>query len=134
MASGNSPLIAVFGLLKYTWRYLVKGLRLKTVLNQLAHRYHNTSMDLEIEAIKRFRALAPLLSPQCRVFRELNGCEAVLCLDFADCPQDLKKNEQEWLEFAQLLALSCHYLGLANSMIFKRGQWIVGWMTLEQIA
>lgn len=134
MASKNSLLIAVFGLLKYTWRYLVQGLRGKTVLNQWAHGYHHTSMDLEIEAIRRFRGLAPLLSPQCRVFRELNGCEAVLCLDFAACPQDLKKNEQEWLEFAQPLALSCHYLGLAKSMLFKRGQWIVGWMTLEQIA
>ncbi len=134
MASKNSPLIAVFGLLKYTWRYLIKGLRLKTVLNQLRHRYHKRSRDLEIEAIKRFRALVPLLSPQCQVFRELNGSETVLCLDFAACPQELKKNEKEWLEFAQLLALSCHYLGLANSMLFKRGQWIVGWMTLEQIA
>ena len=134
MASGNSPLIAVFGLLKYTWRYLVKRLRLKTIFKQWAHRYPNRSRELEIEAIKRFRARTPLLSSQCRVFRELNGCEALLCLDFAACPQDLNKNEQEWLEFTQLLALSCHYLGLANSMIFKRGHWIVGWMSLEQIA
>ena len=93
-----------------------------------------TSIDLEIEAIKRFRALAPFISPKCRVFRELNGSDIVLCLDFADCPQELEMNKKEWQEFAQLLGLSCHYLGLANSMVFKRGKRIVGWMTLEQIA
>ena len=93
-----------------------------------------TSIDLEIEAIKRFRALAPFISPKCRVVRELNGLDTVLCLDFTDCPQDLEMNEKEWQEVAQLLALSCHYLGLANSIVFKRGKRIVGWMTLEQIA
>ena len=95
---------------------------------------NNTSIDLELEAIKRFRGLAPLLSPKCRVFRELNGRDTVLCLDFADCPQELEMKEKEWQEFAQLLALSGHYLGLANSMVFKRGQQIVGWMSLEEIA
>ena len=134
MESKNSPLIAVFGLLKYTWRYLVKGLRGKTVLNQLSHRAHNRSRELEIEAIKRFRARTPLLSPQCRVVRELNGGEILLALDFAACPQDLNKNEKELFELALLLAVSCHELGLANSMVLKRGQWIVGWMSLEQIA
>ena len=134
MSPKNSLLIALFRLLEYTWSCLVKGLRGKTVLNQFTHHCNNTSMDLEIEAIKRFRALASSLSPQCRVFRELNGSEPILCLDFAACPQDLKKNEKEWLEFAQRLAFACHYLGLAKSMVFKRGQWIVGVMILEQMA
>ncbi|MDJ0575690.1 MAG: hypothetical protein QNJ65_11055 [Xenococcaceae cyanobacterium MO_234.B1] len=39
------------------------------------------SIDLEIEAIKRFRDLAPFLDPECRVFRELNGLSTVLCSD-----------------------------------------------------
>ena len=94
---------------------------------------NNTSIDLELEAIKRFRALAPFISPKCRVFRELNGRETVLCLDFADCPQELEMNEKEWQEFVQLLALPGHYLGLANSVVFKRGKQIAGWMTFEQI-
>ena len=77
MAAKNLALRAVLRLLKSTWRYLVKGLRGKTVLNQLSHRAHNRSRELEIEAIKRFRARTPLLSPQCRVVRELNGGEMI---------------------------------------------------------
>ena len=93
-----------------------------------------TSIDLEIEAIRRFRSLAPFLSPKCRVFRELNGRSTVICLDFADCPQELKMNKEEWQELALLLAHSSHYLGLANSLVFKIGDRIVAWMTLNQIA
>ena len=91
------------------------------------------SLDLEIEAISRFRGLAPFISPECRIFRELNGKSTVLCLDFSACPQDLKMNKQEWQEFAQLLAHSSHYLGLANSLVFKKGDRILSWMTLNQI-
>ncbi len=54
-----------------------------------------TSLNLELEAIKRFRNLAPFLSTECRVFRELNGRSIVLCLDFTACPQDLKINKGE---------------------------------------
>ena len=93
-----------------------------------------TSLDLEIEAIKRFRALAPFLSLQCRVWRELNGRDTVLCLDWANCPQELGLNEQEWQEIALLLAYSCDYLGLADSLVFRNGEQIVGWMSLEEIA
>ncbi|MDJ0742013.1 MAG: hypothetical protein QNJ32_01490 [Xenococcaceae cyanobacterium MO_167.B27] len=96
--------------------------------------FNCTSIDLELEAIKRFRDLAPFLDPECRVYRELNGCSTVLCLDFATCPQDLKINKQEWLEFAQLLVHSSHYLGLANSLVFKNGERILSWMTFNQIA
>ena len=134
MESKNSPLIAVFRLLKYTWRYLVKGLRWKTVLNQWIHREHNRSIDLEIEAIKRFRALASFIPPKCRVYRELNRLETVLCLDFIDCPQELNMNQEEWLEITILLAVFCDELGLANSVVWKNGKQIVGWMSLEEMA
>lgn len=93
-----------------------------------------TSIDLEIEAIKRFRDLAPFLASECRVYRELNGHSTVLCLDFAACPQDLKMNKEEWQEFAQLLVHSSHYLGLANSLVFKNGDRLVGWMNFDQIS
>ena len=92
-----------------------------------------TSIDLEIEAIKRFRDLAPFISPECRVFRELSGRSTALCLDFAACPQDLNMNKEEWQEFAQLLVHSAHYLGLANSLVFKNGDHILSWMTLNKI-
>ncbi len=91
-----------------------------------------TSIDLELEAIKRFRALAPFLSPECQVFRELNGRSTVLCLDFTTCPQDLKMNKEEWQEFAKLLVHSSHYLGLANSLVFMIGDRVVSWMSLTQ--
>ena len=94
---------------------------------------NNTSIDLEIEVIKRLRTLVPSLSPQCRVGRELNGNEPVLCLDFTARPQDLNKNEKEWQEFILLLALPCNHLRLANSVVFKNGEQIIGWMSLEQI-
>ena len=91
-----------------------------------------TSLDLEMEAIKRFRFLAPFLAPECRVFRELNGRSTVLCLDFAACPQDLNMNQQEWQDFAELLVHSSHYLGLANSLVFKNREHIVGWINWKQ--
>lgn len=89
------------------------------------------SIDLELEAIKRFRDLAPLLNPKCQVFRDLNGLSTVLCLDFKACPQDLKMDKEEWQEFAKLLVHSSHYLGLANSLVFKDGDRIKSWMTLD---
>ena len=95
---------------------------------------NNTSIELEIEAIKRFRTLVLVLSPQCRIFRELNSLDTVLCLDFVDCPQDLKRKKEEWEEVIILLAISCDYLGIAKRVLFKNGERIVGRMTLDQIA
>ena len=95
---------------------------------------NNTSIELEIEAIKRFRDLASFISPQCLVDRELNGLETLLCLDFTDCPQDLKMNKKEWSEVIICLAIVCDYLGLANYVVFKNNGRIVGRMTLEQTA
>ena len=94
---------------------------------------NGTSIDLELEAIKRFRDLAPFLDPECLVWRELNDRTPVLCLDFTTCPQDLKMNKEEWQEFAKLLVHSSHYLGLANSLVFKIGDRVVGWMNFNQI-
>ncbi|MDJ0648041.1 MAG: hypothetical protein QNJ60_04985 [Xenococcaceae cyanobacterium MO_188.B19] len=93
---------------------------------------NGTSIDLEMEAIRRFRKLAPFLPSECQVFRELNGRSTVLCLDFRACPQELKMTKKEWFEFAQLLIHSSHYLGLANSLVFKTSKGILGWMSLNQ--
>ena len=91
------------------------------------------SIDLELEVIKRFRCFAPLLNPKCQVFRELKGACTVLCLDFKACPQELNINKEEWQEFAKLLLHSSHYLGLANSLVFKNGDHLHSWMTLDQM-
>ncbi|MDJ0632333.1 MAG: hypothetical protein QNJ34_03990 [Xenococcaceae cyanobacterium MO_188.B29] len=95
---------------------------------------NNTSLDLEKEVIKRFRGLASFISPQCRVFRELNDRETVLCLDWADCPQDLNRRKQEWEKEVIWLAILCDYLGIAKNVVWKNGERIVGWMSLEEIA
>lgn len=93
-----------------------------------------TSTDLELEVIKRFRDLAPLLAPECQVYREVSGRSIVLCLDFAACPEDLKMDaKEEWQEFAKLLVHSAHYVGLANSLVFKNGDSILAWMSLNQV-
>lgn len=93
---------------------------------------HNTSIDLEREAIKRFRELVRFSSPKCRVWRELKGRETLLCLDFADCPQALKMNQSEWEEVMILLAISCDDLGIAKYVVFKNGERIVVRMSLGQ--
>ena len=93
-----------------------------------------TSTDLELEAIRRFRNLTPLLSPECRVYRKLSGRSAVLYLDFAACPQDLNMDsKEEWQEFAKLLLHSSHYLGLADSLAFKKGDRILAWISPDRI-
>ncbi|MGK7951960.1 MAG: hypothetical protein AB4368_25025 [Xenococcaceae cyanobacterium] len=84
-----------------------------------------TSIDLEKEAIKRFRDLAPFLASECRVYRELNGRFTVLCLDFIACSQDPNTNKEEWQELARLLTHSSHELGLANSVVLKNGERIL---------
>ena len=86
---------------------------------------NNTSTDLELEAIRRFRCFVPFLDPECQVFRQLKGHSTVLCLDFTACPQDLNLNQKDWREFTQLLILSSRYLGLANSLMFKVGKRII---------
>ena len=79
------------------------------------------SLNLETEAIKRFRLLVPFLPAQCRVFRELNGNSIVLCFDFTDCPAALTVN----LEQFHLLVVASTSLGLAESLIFKVNDLIV---------
>ena len=86
---------------------------------------NNTNIELELEAIRRFRGLVPFLNPECRVSRQLKGHSTVLCLDFTACPQDLNLNKKDWREFTQLLILSSRYLGLANSLMFKVGKGII---------
>ena len=91
----------------------------------------NTSIDLEREVIKRFRSLVPFISRQCRVFRQLNGRETILCLDFTDYPQYRQINAKKWANIQLLLARSCNQLGLANSVVWKDRRQIVGRITLD---
>lgn len=92
-----------------------------------------TSFDLEREAISRFRSLAPFLPPECRIFRKIEQNSPVLCLDFTACPQELVVNRKELEEWAFLLALSSHYLGLASSIVFKIDNQVIVQMNLTEI-
>lgn len=80
-----------------------------------------TSAELEIEAIKRFRDLCPILPINCQVCRVVDDNLTVLCLDFVDCPQELDHSIEQF----PILAVASHQLGLAESLIFKIGDRII---------
>jgi hypothetical protein len=93
-----------------------------------------SSADLEIEALRRFRLLSPVLPKECRLYRKIEGLSTILCLDFADCPQELSFTTEELQELVLLLSLSSHYLGLANSIWFKLGDRIFMQIDLTELA
>ncbi|MGF1485593.1 MAG: hypothetical protein ACFBSE_00585 [Prochloraceae cyanobacterium] len=72
-------------------------------------------MNIETEAIQRFRLLVPFLPPQCLVFREIDDNSILLCLDFANCPDALSYN----LEQFDLLIAASTRLGLAELLVYK---------------
>ena len=100
------------------------------VFNNLGVKYSH--IDLEIEAIQRFRRIVPFVSPDCHVFRELEKNSTILCLDFAACPQELNMSREEWQGWGELLVYSSHYLGLADSLAFKIGKRTLSKMNLNQ--
>ncbi len=103
----------------FTWTLFCIG-QTAASLDKLFNR-PNLSLDLETEAIKRFRVLVPFLPPQCRVFRELNRNSISLCLDFTDCPEALTVNLAQF----NLLIVASHRLGLPESLIFKLDNQII---------
>lgn len=87
---------------------------------------NNTSAELEKTAIVRFRSLISCIPSECKIFREIWGNSTVLCLDFAECPEVVDKV----MEQSFLILLGANYLGLANSLSFKLGHKVKGWMTM----
>ncbi|MEQ8384782.1 MAG: hypothetical protein RIB93_22210 [Coleofasciculus sp. D1-CHI-01] len=85
-----------------------------------------TSADLEKAALSRFRSLISFLPKNCKLFRELWNRSTVLCLDFENCPNLL----DQVMGQSFLLLLVAHYLGLADSVLFRRGKKVMGWMTM----
>ncbi|NEQ67066.1 MAG: hypothetical protein F6J86_14085 [Symploca sp. SIO1B1] len=95
----------------------------------MAHRNYPlnyTSADLEKAAVNRFRSLVVGLPQQCIVFRDLWDRSTVLCLDFADCPNSLEPSMSEFFP----LLLAAHNLGLADSLLFKMNNRVMGWTTM----
>ncbi|MBE9169260.1 hypothetical protein IQ238_17600 [Pleurocapsales cyanobacterium LEGE 06147] len=87
---------------------------------------NNTSSDLEKAALNRYRSLVPSLPESCRVFRETWNSSTVLCLDFTDCPDSLVATMEQFLP----LMIASHHLGLADSLLFKLNNKIMGWATV----
>jgi hypothetical protein len=91
--------------------------------------YSYTSSDLEKIAIIRYRSLLTFLPPECKIFRELWGRSTVICLDFEQCPDQLEKTAEQ----SFLLSLTAHYLGLAESIVFRVGNKVIKWMTMKPV-
>lgn len=86
-----------------------------------------TSADFEKAALRRFRSLVSFLPSDCKVFREIWNRSTVVCIDFEDCPNSIEAVREQTF----LLLIVAHYLGLADSLLFKTGKKVRGWITLK---
>jgi hypothetical protein len=86
-----------------------------------------TSANFEQVALARLRSLAACLPEDCKIFREPWGRSTVLCIDFANCPHLFDLDQKQ----ANLLSQAIATLGLANSIIFRIGNKIVGWKKIK---
>ena len=84
-----------------------------------------TSADLEKAALKRFRSLTSILPPECQVSRSIWGKSTIVCLDFDDCADLLDSTREQSL----MLLKTAHDLGLASSLLFRKGKKVIGWKT-----
>lgn len=89
-----------------------------------------TSADLEKAALIRFRSLISFLPTECKLFREIWNRSTVLCIDLENCPDFL----EIVMEQSFLLLIVAHYLGLADSVLFKMGKKVIGWMNMMPLS
>ncbi|WP_099239960.1 hypothetical protein [Synechococcus sp. BDU 130192] len=83
-----------------------------------------SSAAFEKEALERFRQLTALLPSRCQIYREVWGESTVLTLDFEACPTQLATVKDQ----AMMLLLVADHLGLAQSLLFRLGPKIEGWI------
>ncbi|MEB3226252.1 MAG: hypothetical protein VKJ86_10680 [Synechococcus sp.] len=83
-----------------------------------------SSAAFEKEALGRFRKLTGILPSQCQIYREVWGESTVLTLDFQTCPAQLSPLKAQ----AMMLLLGADHLGLAQSILFRLGPKIEGWV------
>lgn len=86
-----------------------------------------TSSNFEQIALTKFRSLVGFLPQASRIFREPWGRSTVLCIDFENCPHLFQFDSEQ----SRVLARATNQLGLANSVIFRIGNKIVGWKKME---
>lgn len=84
-----------------------------------------TSSALEKIALDRYRQLVPMLPLHCRVFRESWGNSTVLCFDLQDSFAGLPFLP----ETIEVLLETADQLGLAQALLFRRGQKFLGLKT-----
>ena len=92
------------------------------------HQYEYTSANLEKVVIRKFRDLLPFLSPQCKIYREIWSQTTALCLDLKDCPEFMETINNK----SVLIGEISHSLGLANSVVFRFGNKVLGWKTIKK--
>lgn len=95
-------------------------------MNNYHPSFNSTSAELEKVAINRFRKLVRSLPSQCLVFRESWESSTVVCLDCGQCPDflnELLSSEDEIVEAIQ-------QLGLANTVLFRMGNKLIGWKAI----
>ena len=85
------------------------------------------SADFEQAALARLRSIVTFLPQDSKIFREPWGRSTVLCFDFSDCPHLFNVSQEQ----TRLLSQAIINLSLANSMIFRMGNKIVGWKKVK---
>lgn len=85
-----------------------------------------TSTAFENAALDRFRELIVILPQQCEIYREVWNQSTVLTFDFQACPELLPVVKEQ----SFLLLLGADHLGLSQSISFRLGKKIEGWVNL----
>ena len=87
-----------------------------------------TSSNLEKEVIARFQMLTGNFLEKSHIFRETWGNSTVLCIDFQSFPYLFPLTREQ----THVLSLAMKQLGLANSVIFRSNNKVLGWKRLEK--
>ena len=86
-----------------------------------------TSAELEKEVLARFQILTGNFFANSQVFREPWGNSTVLCIDFESFPYLFPLSREQ----THILRLAIKQLGLANSVIFRSNNKVLGWKKLD---
>jgi len=82
-----------------------------------------SSSHFEKVAIARFRSLNPRLPSSCVIFREPWDCSTVLCIDLAQCVEQM----DQIYDYTPHLTQSMQCLGLGKAIVFRMGSKLMGW-------
>lgn len=89
---------------------------------------NSTSSNLEKAVIDRFQMLTGHFLQKSRIFREPWGNSTVLCIDFESKPYIFPLSREQ----THILGLAIKQLGLAESVIFRANNKVLGWKKLSR--